>query len=59
MNYDAFNTLIYKYTAKKQKLKNSVYFCYHISETVRARAAKFSTQVDGITFQCIRKKYYR
>ena len=36
----------------------SVYFFCQCSETVRARASKFLTQVDGITSQCIRKKYY-
>ena len=29
----------------------SVFFCCHFSETVRAKAAKFSTQVDAITSQ--------
>ena len=58
MNFDASNTLIYENIAKKQKLKNAVYFCYRISETVRAKASTFSTQVDGITSQCIRKKYH-
>ena len=58
--FHSSNSFIYGVIAQKPnstQTKNvdifSVYFFCHNTETVRARASKFSMQVDGITSECI------